>query len=95
MEHIINNDVLVFLKSFFASIWHIFEAIPVPFLNDVNCADLTIGLLGCSAFILIIKKMVDSGGAVGFRSGEGKRTAYRTIFGKEYGAEDYSMKDVN
>ena len=85
MEHIIQAPVLQFLKDFFKSIWYIFESIPVPFLDDFTVADLTIGLLGFSAFVVIIKKMIDSGGAVGFRSGEGKRIANQAIFGhKQY-----------
>lgn len=74
-----NTEIQHFFKEFFFSIWQIFEAVTIPGTN-LTAADLTIGFLGCSAFILIIQKMIDAGGAVAFRSGEGKVMANQMLF---------------
>ena len=79
-------EVAHFFAEFFKSIWNIFEAVTIPGTN-FTAAELTIGLLGASAFIVVLRKILDDGGAVAFRSGEGKAAANKMIWShrKYYG----------
>lgn len=83
-------EVLSFFKDFFKSIWGIFEAVTIPGTN-FTVAELCIGLLAVNAFIVSMRKVLDDGGTVAFRSGEGKFEANHMIWGKRrywFGTEE-------
>lgn len=82
-------EVLQFFQSFFKMIWDIFEAITIPGTN-FTVAQLTIGLLCANAMVVLLRKVIDDGGAVAFRSPEGKQYANRMIWShrKYYGGSE-------